>query len=351
MKLDRAPFLQAVTLCKPAIADKSIIQELTFLFSDGATLTAYDDVIGIQVPFASGLVGGVKGTLLLGMLENATAKQIEIEQDNPDEVLLKSGRFRVTLALLPADRAVYQLPKGKAKPFRLSLSFYEALKACLPALSSKAVLPDQLGISIALHDSLRFFATDSNTMAFATMKHNCDQWPFKQGLRVILPAAFAKQLIDIGTDGTTLYLTANEALAETDKGIKLFSRLIFSPKPHDFQRTLEAEMKSVQLFTIPPRLETMLDRALLIFEHHPEKLIAAQLQIKDGTLRVAAKTKHEALNDSTKLDEIPQDKTALVVPKRLKRVLPLAERMGLTENGVVLTGKNVIYLVANHSEA
>lgn len=344
MKLDRLAFLKAATLCRPAMIDKSIIPELTFLFSDGKSLTAYDDTIGIQVPFESPFKGGVKGGLLHGMLEASRAAEVELDQDKEGEVLLKAGRFRLRLALMPLERAPYRLPgTAKAKSFTPTMGFYEALKACEICLSKAATIPDQLGVALERRESLQFYATDTVLLASAQMKPNSEQWPVKK--RLILPARFVEQLLKFSAELPTLTFTENEVLAETKKGVKIFARLVHSPKPHDFQRMLDAEMASVQMFSLPQRLEPMLTRALVLFQGEDESKVYIRLHTADGVLRVSALTKFEALTDSTKLEEIPKEGQTAISPKRLLRVLPFVNRLGFTPNGLILSGKNVVYLI------
>src|SRR5260370_904174 len=125
--LPRKEFLEVLETTKPALSTKELIEELLHFWSDGKFITAYNDQsLGIQVPFESEFKGGIRGTIILGMLEHSRAKQIEMEIPEEGEATIKCGRARIKLPLLPPERAIFELPDfKKLKPYSITTSFLQ----------------------------------------------------------------------------------------------------------------------------------------------------------------------------------------------------------------------------------
>src|SRR6266446_7416930 len=116
MKINRQIFLGALKLASVALSNnKNQVEELNHFWFDGNHLSAFDDVLGVRVSFETEFKGGVKGDVLLGILENSRAKDVTIEQDDDKNLLIKVnnhkskdesikvGAARVKLALRPIE--------------------------------------------------------------------------------------------------------------------------------------------------------------------------------------------------------------------------------------------------------
>lgn len=346
MKLEREPLLKALETAKPALATKELIEELLCFWMDGKTLTAYNDAsLGIQVPFVSELKGGLRGSILLGMLSHSRAKDVEIELPTEGEALIKAGRTKLKLSLLDAEKAIWEMPKlGKAKGYKLSKAFLEAMKLVLLSIGNNSAKPDTMGVTVILQGGLQFYSTDDKTISWATIK-DVDGWPLKPGVRTTIPTEFITQLLRIADDKTELFLTENDVLAKTVDGVRLFARLIDVPSPMNYKKIIDESMGGIQLVTIPVRLKLALERATIMLEGHDEE--AVEVEIADDVLRLYAKTAFGELRDSIKLEEFPKPVKIKVNPAMMKRGLPYTANMGMSGELTVMSGKNFLYLISN----
>jgi hypothetical protein len=345
MLINRAEMLKAAEVAKPALSSTNLIEELSFYWFDGEMLTAYNDTtLGVQVPFRCELRGGLRGTVLLGMLSNSKSKEIELTASGDGEMILKSGRTKLSMSLLSIDRAVHRVPAvDRGARVKVGEELLAALKTALISVSSTAVLPDQMGITLYAEDGeVHAFATDAKTISWA--KADSGGWPLKDGQRVILPEAFVAALLKLADVNTELYLTADDAVAVTGTGVKLFARLIESARPYDFRERASAVTDGVVMFTIPPRLRLMLERAAVLLDGHQEQAI--ELRAKDDLLSLEVSTYFGDLKDSAKVDEDVGTAKLLINPEFIKRALPVCVKMGVSDDGVIMASKNFTYLAA-----
>lgn len=343
MQIERKALLAALEKVKPAISISEIVEELSHVWLDGKTLTAYNDTsLGIQVPFESDVIGGINGKLILDILGSAGTDEVTIESPAKEEVLVKAGRTRLKAALLAPSRAVWNLPTfKKGDRFNLPAGFIEALKAISISLSPKTSVPDQLGVNCVFEKgALQLYTTDAATISWATFKTS--GWPFASDVSVSLPAAFIDQVVKLEEEGAALFLTPTDVLAVSD-GVKIFAKTIDVVKMSSFHNIIQKELKSLQLFPIPDQLKLALVRAAALKEEFVNAKIAA------GELHLHVDSALGDLKERVKLEAKPKEVACRFDPKLIKRGLPYCENMGISERATVLTGKNYVHLVGNLS--
>ena len=296
MKTEREPFLANIRRLKPATADKSPIEGLNHIWFSEAAATAYNDVIGIEVPCESPIIGGVAGSTLLGLLEALGAKEVDLTADNKDGSALsvKAPGSSLKLPLLPLERSVFDFPKTPAKGVGLDNTFLLALRHVMIAVSSEG---DNMGVTLAPEGGfLSLYATDGMVIAWATIEK-----PKGYGAkRVVLSPVFCSQLLALAEDDTLLFITDDNVIATSAvSGVRLFGRLVETPKELDFAGTIAANVPDIDLPAIPEKLAASLDRA--------EVLVAGvsrahlRVSVKDGVLRLALKSDLGELNEALKL--------------------------------------------------
>lgn len=338
MKLERVAMLAAINCVKPALAAKDLVEELTHCWFDGETVTAYNDAdLGIQAPFKSPFKGGIRGSILLGLLHNSRAKEVELEPQGEGQMLLKAARARVKLAVLDEGRSVWQFPEMNAKKaFPIGEDFIEALKAVLVSVGNDTSIPEKLGVTLIQDDDLFLFTTDSRSIARASIKA-----PTKLALkgRVILPTAFCGQLLKICADGGSLELREDCAIARNEAGVHVYARLVEVGKPLDFPGVFGKHMKfpKAARFEVPPLLGIALERALVLLDGATGETVT--MHACEGTLRLeASHPGHGELKDSIKIPETVPEVVIKIDPDLIKRALPLSTHIVLCEESVYLTG-------------
>jgi len=345
--IGRKELLEAVEAVKPAIAGKEVIEACVHVFSDGEQLTAYNDNLAIQAPLASKLKGGIRGTILLGILANSRAKEVEIivqAGGDGQEAEIKAGRTRLKLSLLPQDRDVFKPPSlGKGEGIGLSGAFLEALKQVLVSAGNGIDPPEQQGVTI-IGDATQvhlFTTQDDKTVAWKSIERP-KAW--KEDLRITLPTFFVEQLIRLGDDKTKLFLSKEYAHALTGKGIKIYSKIVHVPKPIDFAKIATAAMKETDPVAIPSRLRLALERASVMLNGQNDEFM--EITVKGDRLGIYAKCPHGELDDSMIMDKPLPPIECKLHPDLLKRALEHCTKIGFAKSSIVMTGERFVYLAA-----
>lgn len=342
MELPRQELLEALTTAKPALATKEIVEECCCAFFDGKALTTFNDTLGIRVPFKSPFTGGVRGSLLIGMLSNSRAKDVTVEPLTDGNALFKAGRTLLKLSLLPLEQAVYEIPKLKGDGFCPDSAFWLALERVCVALGSNLTAPEQLGVSIApTRAGLNFYATDASTLCETSVEAD---WPQLKE-RITVPSVFIEQLLKIKDGKTKLHLTGGAISAVNKEGVMVFSRLVSVPKPSDFEKTINDCLKGVKFFSIPRRLPLALERASVLLS--TESNVSLTMEIMDDQLQLRAKTSLGDLKDTIGLEEANGNIQCRTNPDLVKRALEYSVDIALSEQVILLQSKGFRYVVSN----
>lgn len=357
--INRQDLLEVLQLVKPALAAKSIISEFTHVWFDGHHLTATNDNgFGIRLPWSSDLIGGLPGTLLMGLLSNSKAKEVEFVPDdkNDDGVILKMGKARVKMTLMPlkAINGIYKKQdrewlidsdKLKGKTFRTTNEFVETLsQVMVSAEAPKSKIAELTGITIIRDGGLHIFSTDDDTVAWAKFKE--DNWPLKGGKRVVIPIPFVEQLLaEVANGGDAeIRLDKNFVYAKGNRNMEIFSNLVSVEEPTNLIKLGKSAIENAKYVKIPARLKLALARAFSMLESSKESFI--RVSIKNNVLRVVTKNDLAELKDSIPLEGDTPDVETMLDPKLIKRGLPLCERMYISKSTTVLANKDFAYIIA-----
>src|SRR5258708_37719206 len=107
----RKDFLDILNIARPALASKDLVEELVCFWFVNDKVYAYNDVIGIQLPLKTDFTGGIRGSLILGLLDKSRAKDIFIEPINDGEMLLRAANTRLTMPLFEDKRSLWDVPE------------------------------------------------------------------------------------------------------------------------------------------------------------------------------------------------------------------------------------------------
>lgn len=350
MKYPRAELLQALNMVRPALAAKDLIEELSHVWFDGATITAYNDAdLGIQVPFKTDFKGGVRGALLLGLLNASKAKEVELETTDDNHLKLVASRTRGKLAVLDSERSVWQFPEFDPKDgVKINEDFLRVLQAVLVSVGNDTSTPEKLGVTlVAEKTAVRMYSTDSKSVACVVAEAPKGKW-FKPGLRVILPTAFCEQLLRLCSGGGSMHIAQDSVVAANPQGVMLYARLVDVQRPLDFVATFNqhADLKDGVAFDVPPKLALALERAMVILEGVVGESV--EISTAAGKLRLEAHVEGRAnVKDYITLPEGVPEVLLRVDPSLVKRALPYATQIAITEGAVVLLGEDdFIYLAS-----
>lgn len=339
MKISRHEMLAALDAAKPALASKSLIDELThFWFMKGSLLT-FNDILGMDVPFEAPIEGGIKGALLLGLLSNSKAKEVTITELENEEVEFKAGAAKLRLALLSLDRAVWKFPKINSKQLLpISDKFVKAISAQLISTSADTSVPDQLGVTLVPEDDIiNLYSTDSKTLTWG-IAHKMKGIVKK---RCVLPAPFCEQLSSVCGKGGFMLVRDEDVIAENEAGVRLYSRLVEVPSPLDFDKVLERCLPKnfdKKATPVPSLLRLALERVLVVVNQGAGDPI--QITLDAEALRLYAKVGSAEIDDKVRLEHPHDEVTVWVDPVKLKRGIEDAKSIFVSKEAVVLIGNS-----------
>lgn len=134
MKISKSNLLKALTIVKPGLASKELLEQTTsFAFAEGRVVT-YNDEISISHPLSEvDFEGAVNAKELYGLLSKIEKDEIEIEVDG-EQLLIQAGRVKAGLTLeeevkLPLKTLPEKMGKiSNPTRFKALLSF--AMQTC-----------------------------------------------------------------------------------------------------------------------------------------------------------------------------------------------------------------------------
>jgi hypothetical protein len=323
-----------------AIPETDLIPILANFWFERDTVLAYNDLIAIQAPCATGFVGMVPNTVR-SFLRSVGNDETVSFTSNDKEVVVEIGDAKFYLLIFPG-RFPFVMPKpGESVPsMGMSRRFIHALKTCLLSMSKDTSRPEHLGITIIPGgDKAQLFATDSKTL---TWVRNVPATMTGKPERVILPTPFCEQLIAFATTKTfeKIALGTSHAMARAEDGTTLFGRSIESTKPLNFteivKHNLPRDYRS-KTIPVPVNLKRVMERANIVASLNLDRERTC-ITVRNGIAEFYTKEEGMAITD--KLDLKGQSDTKLSV--EAWRVLDVCDhytRMLLKDDVVIFTSE------------
>ncbi len=344
MKINRLELLTSLQNLEPALSTKPIIEELTFIWFTGTYVYAYNDIIGIVAPLETEFKGGMKGSLILGLLDKSRAKEIEFIPSDNEDLLIKAANARLNLAYYGLDRSIWDVPAlNNDLTFEITDILLKAISNAMMSVGHDTSIPDQLGVTLIPDGNILYlFSTDSKTVSRAMIPFEC-----KFQKRVILPVIFCQQLMKLCKNGGRMMIEGSSILAENKNGVLLFSRLIETARPLEFHATVDSvlsQREARQPVLIPKRFKLAIERVALVLESHLGE--SAKFEVKDDVLYMQADTSLGHIKDQMRLDAEHSDVELHVDPHLIKRALSECSELYLGKSCVILSDENFIHLIS-----
>lgn len=351
MKINRTELLGLLKMLTPALANsKNQVQELAQIWFSGEHMSAFNDVLGIRIAFATEFTGGVLGEKLIGVLERSRAKEIDLGLDG-DDALLKIGAARIKLTRRPIEDWFWQpeIPEGDG--YIATKTFREAIDAALLSVGTSNTLnPEQRGITIIQNGKAAdLYSTDAVSMSWVTMDTS-KQPLFDHSDRLIMPTLFCEQIkslkgdAELRFDENAVYcLTAVDPSGKKESlhDVLVFSKLIEDENPVAFDDVVKQHVNGEEGVEIPTQMKLRAERAMVLLGNQP-----VELEIADKNLYLYAQTPYGEVDDVLKIGDHPEIKVKIDV-SLLVRAFDSCDRMRVAKNGVVMTGpKGFTHIVA-----
>lgn len=350
--VDREALLSALQTLKPAWATRDTIEQLTLAWFDGETITASNETgLGMQVTFKSdALRGGLKGSMLLAVMSNSRAKEVNMEKDDTG-FFIKAGKTKLTLPMPPLKDMLAEVPNTEdGKAYEVSTDVFGIIGRVLISLGpANSATPEQTGVTLLVKKGkLYAFTSDSATIACAY----CDtpkSFSLKEGERVILPADFIARLLSISKGVKTMLHIGKESVwAKTEEAL-VFSRVIHAENPIDLLEIVTDIGKKIEYVPIPGRLRLALARSEALTSDKSDMI---EFSVFNQVLRLSTQSAHGALTDSMGIEGVHAKIKTKLNPRMLKRALPYSTHIGFGEKASAMEHDKLgfVYIIAPNKQ-
>ena len=341
MKMNRLELLGLLKILSPATASsKNQLPELACIWFDGSHASAFNDVLGIRIAFATEFSGGILGDKLLGVLERSRAKDVDLTVDKEDATL-KIGNARIKLTRRPIEDWFWTPEVPDTAGLAASKPLRDAIGALLLSVGAAAVQnPEQRGITVVANGkAIDLYSTDAVSMSWVCLETGPQQ-ALSSGSRVILPTPFCEQLrslkpdAELKFDDSAVYCLAKIELDSKPRDVLIFSKLVGDDDPVSFEDVLKEHTSEIEGVDIPQQLKLRAERAMVLLDNRP-----LEVEVEDGQLYLYAQTPYGEIDDVIKLAGHPNVKVKLDAAL-LHRALDSCSKFSIAANGVVMTGDN-----------
>ena len=307
MKIKKQTLQNALSLVKPGLAGKELIEQSTSFAFMGKTVVTYNDEISLSHPVEGlNIVGAVKADELYQLLSKLKQDEIDVEVTE-NEIIIVAGKSRAGLTLqqeikLPLDE-ITEATDWKRLPSDFIENLTLARQSCGVDMS-RAVLT-------CVDVSSKGVMTSSD--GFSVFRINPEKPTKQRGY--LLPGTIAREVIKLKpieyceSEGWVHYKTA--------EGTVLSCR-IFEDKFPSVDNLLPVEGETI---TFPEKIIEMLDRAGVFSqrEHSLDESITIQLENKK--LKVKSESDNGWYEEEVNLRYTGKPLSFNVTPQLLQRML------------------------------
>lgn len=349
MQVKRAELLSVIETLKPAINDNSTVAELSCVWFKDGKASAYNDVIGVEVPMSMPFMGGMKGSIVSGLLASSTAEEVDITVSK-ESMTLRSGPTKAKLASFPSNRQIWTAPELPDDIwFTPSGDFLSSLSKVMVSTSKKANNVDEMGVTFILDDeNLYLYTTDNLSVSKSVVPLEvAPELPFN---RALVPAVFCELLLKMarGEEKVQLAFLPGGVIARLGQKIA-FGRYMESSLPADFARIYKDNVPpdGLSAIALPKTLTLALDRAAILLGKSgvEDKSNYVEFHAEGKTLHMYTRTDHGTLDEDLELDGEHEDAQQKFNPKLVKRVLDQSTHFAVTRGAMVFFGDNFIHLI------
>lgn len=326
----------------PALSKKDFVPVFSCFCFDGETVTAFDDVVAMQIPCEFEIKGGAKGATLQSWLSACSGNaELNVEQIEGG-VKLKAGRSRIELAMIDEEQFLHEFPEEDAEDIEFTDELVSAMLRCTTTMGNDPTVPALMGITLsASGKKLSLYSTDNYSATFEQLRiKDKNKWV------AVLSPRFCELFAAIAPNDKPqeFYLDVSWAEVVFESGLRLYSKNI---SEHDVDR-YDSLFSSIgedvleEAVAMPKGIESALDRALVVLndEHN-----TATLKFSDGRLKLTASTPLGSVVDQLKVKGHP-DAECDIVPKVFKRCLEDAGSFIVREDFIVFAGETHLRLMA-----
>jgi DNA polymerase III sliding clamp (beta) subunit (PCNA family) len=348
--VNRAKLLSVLNLVKPAIAAKDYVPILTHFMFDGESVTAYNDILAINLECDVKIQGCIPADLLIKSLNSIKTEEVSLlRHDN--HVMLTSGKTKIKLPVLQsADFPTTLSSKSKLiSTLKVTDKMLEGIQKCLMAVGVDFNHPAQMGVTLDpafSRTECALYSTDNVTISRYVFTSN---GTIGSNAHMIMPTMFCQQLVALSKryGSAEIETYAGALVARFGCEAILFTKTLVDMQPMPFDTIIGkyADEDKLKLINTPDIFHESFERAVLVQENELSK--STDVIIENGKLLLESQSNKGEVADEMQYAGDSMHFT--IDPSLVKRVASMADKIAILRRVMVFMDKdqNYLHLIAH----
>lgn len=341
--MKRTELLKKIEVAVRAVATNDILPIMQHVHFTGEELVAHNGSVTISVPLKTDIACCVPGQIFLNLLKAAGAKEVTLEVEPGDVLMVKGAGTRIKLPTMSAASFPTPAPEAPSEKLRVDVpALVDAIKIGLRSIGTDASRPDQLGVTIIPGtNAFGVWTTNGKTLTRALIKGE-----FPSEKRICLPEAFCKNFVDLYDGGRLVYALDKDSLTFAWGSIVMRCAFIEVDKPLPFKDVYARNTKDAGIFVpVPSRLERVLGRACVVASGD-DRAIRTKITVTNTMAKFVTQSKVGEVKDSLALAAGHADAEIEVDPKAFRLGCGDFNEMVITNDAVCMRNDYASYLIA-----
>lgn len=290
--------VEKLDIAKAALSKSDQIEDFVYFWFDGDFVYAFDNVLGIRIPMKLGIRGGIRGSLLLGILSKLTAEEVQFQLEDENIAFYpekENSKFSFPVKPFEDFEDLWMIDEPKwDSAFKITKDVYEAITSILFSVGDAKIMhPEQKGVTLLQEssDEVEFYSTDEKTISRVIINIDGAMFSSLEFDQCIFPTPFCEQLKKLGDpESMDGLLSVDDSCVYflRDDGLFIFSRLVENEDPVDFRDLIGKTLKDESYIEIPDKFFSAIDKAAFLTEK--TESFNSTMRFADGVLSIIIET-------------------------------------------------------------
>lgn len=333
MKIETERFKELLTILKPGLSNKDIIEQATkFVFMENKMIT-FNDEISIQVELEDlDFSCAVDSEQLYKLVSSLKAKEIKIELEE-GELVFKAGRVRAGIVVdTDINLPLEEIDDNEEQWKKLPKNFVEGMKFVVGSCSTD--------MSSQIITCVNF----SGNNVVGTDRYRISLFEYKRDLpfETLIPAktvknliAFKPKFVDKGTGGWIHF--------KNEEDIILSCRILNDKFPNNDHIFVMGKTKKIEL---PDSLSEILDRVSIFAEGVTQLDERVNISFKKNKMIIESSSDNGWIRESEKVDYSETEISFSISPYAFKDIVKKNNKMEVGKGKVMFSDKSWKYVAA-----
>lgn len=340
MEIEKQELIKILTMIKPGLSNKAIIEETTHFIFTGKQIVTYNDRICILYPFKTDFSCSIPADQFFKILNGVKVDKIKIDFEE-DKIKIKSKGLNASLSTMSGENiiemiSVIDIDKMKADKKSLPEDFKEAITMCLFSVSKDLTNPAMTCLFINKNN---IASTDDLRISEYAMKAKIKE-------SILLPASSAVQLIKYSFDEYSVSEDNNWISFFNKEGLCFCCRLIEGEFPDYKGLIQDFESEEIEL---PKEIKSMIETAAISADGETDIEKEIEIKFEDGLILLKGQGKISKIETYSKA-KIKDNITFKINPFFMSKIIDHTHSMFLGEGKALFKSGEFRHIIALRGE-